>query len=377
VAREWPVEAVTIWDNVTEQEGVAKRCCCHSLPCYCHLFELHASTAHISTSRISISSYIASVKIYPNIIREPSFLALPIYLQTTMAAHSRQIFRFMALPRELRLMIYDFLPIMTKHHTICETQPGQVEQGNSTGFLTVVVLHTSVQVLRVCRIIRNEAMKTMALQLERIQKMTPRVMVDGSAIQLLIGTNGLFTLLANRFHVLRCNEKADFDSCSQPDRRYQISDGVQRFIQQAGRQMLSQWHKLEYFDPIPGAEFVAALFLGCRIRNDASFASRSGTVENMCDDAMLEIAYLGTKQELTGMICPCGHKLIGPSSSYPLGGSDFVLVWSLPVQRELQDQVSHMGLADEQMLAHLGMDRGWDDDEEITRVMQCDPLHDT
>jgi hypothetical protein len=124
-----------------------------------------------------------------------------------MAAHPRQVFRFMDLPRELRLMIYEFLPITTRHQTLHVSNPGHVEYLHAAVSLTVVLLESSVQVLRVCRVIRHEALATIELQLQRMGEITPRVMVDSSALRLLVGAQSLlFHLLADWFHTIRGNE---------------------------------------------------------------------------------------------------------------------------------------------------------------------------
>jgi hypothetical protein len=184
-------------------------------------------------------------------------------------------------------MVNKFLPITMRHHTIYVANSSQMEQGHVRASLTMVVLQTSTQVLRVCRDIRYEALATMELQLQRMRKITPRVKLDSRAVHVVLGANGLFILLANWFFVLRGNEQADFDSWSLPYRQRQLPHGPLRSIRQAAYQMLLQWHKLEYLDQTPGAESTAALFLGCRFQNDASLVSEAQNNEDTVDHTLL------------------------------------------------------------------------------------------
>jgi hypothetical protein len=57
-----------------------------------------------------------------------------------------------------------------------------------------------------------------------------------------------------------------------------------------------------------------------------------------------------------GEICPRGsHKTVEPSGSFSHGGTDYVLMWSLRVEKELQDHISRRVAPKAQLLAQLGM----------------------
>jgi hypothetical protein len=99
--------------------------------------------------------------------------------------------------------------------------------------------------------------------------------------------------------------------------------------------MLSQWYKLENSYQSPDLGAAVALFVGCRIWNDASVvhAQTNNYIMNMCRHTTLKFRPLGVRnmQEPTGWMCAVVSRHITPTRSYPLGGSDAVFIWTLRV----------------------------------------------
>ena len=105
-----------------------------------------------------------------------------------------QPFRFLDLPKELRLMVYEFIPVATRHHVLRDftfrdphtnlrvrlftpTDPEAV----STVTLVTKSLHVTC-ILSTCRLIHDEAKVVLAKKLDKLKSDPLRLIVDAPSI---------------------------------------------------------------------------------------------------------------------------------------------------------------------------------------------------
>jgi len=106
-----------------------------------------------------------------------------------------QPFRFLDLPKELRLMVYEFIPVATRHHVLRDftfrdphtnlivrlftpTDPEAV----STVTLVTKSLHVT-GILSTCRLIHDEAKAVLAKKLDKLKSDPLRLIVDAPSIK--------------------------------------------------------------------------------------------------------------------------------------------------------------------------------------------------
>ena len=70
-----------------------------------------------------------------------------------MAARPADVFRFLDLPPELRAMVYQYLPLTTRHYTLQEPQD---RHRNSKPFIILAVKYFPVSIFATCRLINQE-----------------------------------------------------------------------------------------------------------------------------------------------------------------------------------------------------------------------------
>ncbi|KAF2637780.1 hypothetical protein P280DRAFT_367745, partial [Massarina eburnea CBS 473.64] len=107
-------------------------------------------------------------------------------------------FRFLDLPTELRVMIYEFLPYQTIHHTLniptaTTSNPNSKKQDPTQ--ITLVSKGIPVQLLATCKKIRNEAQKYLEPKLSQLKTQTPRIIVDAQDISCLCDNDGILSRL--------------------------------------------------------------------------------------------------------------------------------------------------------------------------------------
>jgi hypothetical protein len=283
-----------------------------------------------------------------------------------MAARPQPVFRFMDLPVELRLMVYEFFPITTRHYVIYTRKSKRARPEHERPSLTVINLQVSVQVLRVCRTVQNEAQATMMSKIQRIKEQTPRIIVDSGATTLFSLKNGVLTHLTHWFRTLRDDKGANFDHWVR-QRKVKFPSEVRRFIRQAGIQMMNRWQKLEYFHSKSHANAKATLFLACRMRIsscDKFWSDREATVGSFFSQEVIEEVIRRLPAYLNELSL-CGGRSFDSSPSYPFGGIISAIVWSVPVYAEQEAQPSNMEITSADLWAYLAMGRGWDVGEEM------------
>lgn len=99
-------------------------------------------------------------------------------LAAIMTQHHDSPFRFLDLPKELRIMVYEYLPRIVRHHELCIYSRDCKEQPRQK--LTLVINSVPLAILAVCRQIKSEA-ETIAQRIAKdfISPRTPRVILEG------------------------------------------------------------------------------------------------------------------------------------------------------------------------------------------------------
>jgi hypothetical protein len=97
----------------------------------------------------------------------------PNHLQQrqSIMASSPAIFRFTDLPKEIRLEIYEFLPIQTRHFTV----PTFLED---KGECTFIIRSLPVAILATCKAVHEEAHGIIAAKLLRMRNFPPQILIS-------------------------------------------------------------------------------------------------------------------------------------------------------------------------------------------------------
>jgi hypothetical protein len=101
-----------------------------------------------------------------------------------MATHIDRPFRFLDLPPELRLMVYENLEFTTTHtlKRLRRRKDNRDDRWKTAGDLTLVVKFLSVSILATCQAINSEATPIMDRRLARLRSEPLRLVIDVSGI---------------------------------------------------------------------------------------------------------------------------------------------------------------------------------------------------
>ncbi|KAF2819132.1 hypothetical protein CC86DRAFT_375306 [Ophiobolus disseminans] len=103
-------------------------------------------------------------------------------------------FRLLDLPVDLRLMVYESIPIITRHH---DFQTPSLEPEGPQGMVTLVTKSFETAILATCRTINNEAGRIIAPKLEKLRVEPMRLMIEPDAVEFCCDYYGLFLSISS------------------------------------------------------------------------------------------------------------------------------------------------------------------------------------
>jgi hypothetical protein len=180
------------------------------------------------------------------------------------------LFRFLDLPKELRLMVYESLTIKTEHCTYksCVVYcPFEKLNGKVTYmFTTVTKSLPGVMILGACKLVSDEAERIIRRKLRTILNQPPKILVEACHAKELFWSRNSPLYALHEFqgalaqnpnltfdeylpylkHAMKPKKRLARDGRTFPDRHYAIlrNPGVRNYMHKAARQMA-------YFDPLP------------------------------------------------------------------------------------------------------------------------------
>jgi hypothetical protein len=229
-----------------------------------------------------------------------------------------QPFRFLDLPTELRLMVYEFLPVRTHHHTFKYpvTDPNEPPIGDVESDVTLVEKTIDVRIPATCQLVNVEATPILNARLDRLREEPWHFIVDSPSLRAFFGGHDLFYRVLKEF----CSNTA-----------FSTSDVTIESVNYVEAQFQSFLGKLSY----DGLQSLVRFFLICaRFRNNRTPSSTLLVIRRHPAEDLLELAARAAgvvgKAEAGGfdeMPYPIGFALgldvmdaeDSPSTTYPGG----------------------------------------------------------
>lgn len=132
------------------------------------------------------------------------------YAMSDLQEHS---FQFMDLPAELRMMVYEFLPLQQQLFKIW-TGVGDEPDTKDDVAITLVRYSVSLQIIRFCRTIHREAQVIMRRKARETLDITPQIIVEANRINRSKSHNGILTYVSEWLSALHEYNDLQFDDWS-------------------------------------------------------------------------------------------------------------------------------------------------------------------
>jgi hypothetical protein len=123
-------------------------------------------------------------------------------------------FRFMDLPAELRMMVYEFLPLQQQLFKIWTGVGDEPDTKDDDVAITLVRHSISLQIIRVSRTIHREAQVIMRRKAREILDITPQIIVEASRINRSKSHTGVLTYVSEWLSALHKYNDLQFDDWS-------------------------------------------------------------------------------------------------------------------------------------------------------------------
>jgi hypothetical protein len=169
-----------------------------------------------------------------------------------MDRYQEEPFRFMDLPKELRLMVYEFIPVQGREFKIRkDLGTGEIALDDPKPAIKATSYHTSTQILRVCREVHDEAYPIMKRKFDQIKATTPQTTLYIDALYSRSLLNDFISMVTHWAQALRENDSTDFRHWLERRRNDHNSScsltfpaPMLQFIRQAGIQLQYQNQQL-------------------------------------------------------------------------------------------------------------------------------------
>lgn len=156
-----------------------------------------------------------------------------------MADTEHQSFRFLDLPSELRLMVYEMLPVKITRHEF-------VQQSDLPQYFALIDFAAPVAILATCRQIYEEADAILSSKLQQLQSSEthcaiPRLEAGGLALDMITMNDGILQAICDWYNALKDNINADFQSCM-TDKGYDFQKSLvaRGFVDRSGTESIEQ-----------------------------------------------------------------------------------------------------------------------------------------
>jgi hypothetical protein len=274
-----------------------------------------------------------------------------------MDRYQEEPFRFMDLPKELRLMVYDFIPVQGREFKIRkDLGTGEIALDDPKPAIKATSYHTSTQILRVCREVHDEAYAIMKRKFDQIKATTPQttLYIDAPYSRSLL--NDFISMVTHWAQALRENDSTDFRHWLKRRRNGRNSSCSLTFpapmlssIRQAGIQLQQQNKQLYIGDCLEHqgiGEFTNVVFaLQVRFhkqnpesleQSDDHWKARvlrnvNAQLNTMDSYLRLPNAWMNFRKD---------HRLSSMTKTPPMGwSSDHLMIWRFSVTAEEVDSV--------------------------------------
>jgi hypothetical protein len=285
-----------------------------------------------------------------------------------MDRHEEEPFRFLDLPKEVRLMVYEFIPVEVRDVKLRM----KVDRNNlkfifvieeNEPSLTMSLYKTSTQILRVCHEVRDEAHAIMKRKLEQIEQVPPNATLFMDTVAYMIPWEILLEAVTHWTQALLENSHKDFhewwvahylsnvfrwENFHWIETPQSMLDSIQQMGVQLRRQR-QQLKSIYWYQRQAFGEFITVVF-AIRAKYRTIPPKRPGETNDSWSARKLNcISRLMNNDNWTQnlpeswLMCEMKHRLSSKRET-PLGewSSDHLMIWNFRITAEERDKVVQM-----------------------------------